>query len=157
MSQNRASLVISEEDERTVLAAIAQIEAVLKKLVAFEAGERRTMNMMGQRNEPFARETHQLLEQNRALVPPSLDVDEMRADLEAYDRMKRINVALQRLTTLCADTEAALGSDVFEAALAGYTMLKVFGPSHGLEESVKGLSERFAKQGRRKPKPSGAA
>ncbi|MGO4550478.1 hypothetical protein AB4059_05165 [Lysobacter sp. 2RAF19] len=154
MTQNRASLVISEDDERTVLAAIAQIEAILKNLVAFEGGERRTMNMMGQRNEPFARETHQLLQQNRAIVPPTLDVDEMRADLEAYDRLKRINIALQRLTTLCLDTEAALGSDVFEAALAGYTMLKVFGPSHGLEEQVKSLSARFASQGRRRSKPS---
>jgi hypothetical protein len=155
MTQDRASLVVSEEDERAVLAAIAQIEAILKTLVAFAAGERRTMNLLGQRNEPFARETFHVLDRHRAIAPPSLDIDEMRADLEAYDRMKRINVALQRLTTMCADTEAALGSDVFEAALAGYTMLKVFGPSHGLEDAVKSLSERFAKQGRRKPKPVG--
>ena len=150
MSQDRASLVITEEDERTVLALVAQIEALLKNLIAFEAGERRTMRMMGQRNEPFARETYRLLEQNRALVPPSLDVDEMRADLEAYDRMKRINVAVQRLATLCDDTEAALGSDALDAAHTGYTMLMVFGASHGLADAVKGLAERFAAQGRRR-------
>lgn len=155
MTQDRASLVISEEDERTVLAAIAQIEAVLKNLTAFEAGEHKGMQFMGTRNAPFARATHELLQQNRDLVPPSLDLDAMRADFEAYDRMQRINVALQRLTRMCADTEAALGSDALDAALSGYTMLKVFGPSHGLGDAVKALSERFARQGPRKPKSEG--
>jgi len=153
MSQNLISIVITEEQERAVLAAIAQIEAILQNLMAFESGERRAISLMGQRNEPFAREAFQVLDQNRAIVPPSLNVDEMRADLEAYDRMKRINVALQRLTTMCENTQAALGSDVFDAALTGYTMLKVFGPAHGLGDAVKSLSARFSQQGwRRKSK-----
>lgn len=157
MAQNRASMVITEDDERNVIGWIGQIEATLKGLTALEIAERRRLRRMGLSDEAFAREALAFMEQHRQIVPPSLDIAEMRADLDAFDRMRRINAALQRLATMCADTEAALGSDALVAARNSYKLMKVFGPAHGLLDAVKALGARFMGQGKKKSKDEGGS
>jgi hypothetical protein len=73
------------------------VEATLSGLIAFEVGERRGLPLMSPRSEPFARQTLRVLEQNPGIVPPSLDLDAARADLEATT-LRPLLERLQRLT-----------------------------------------------------------
>lgn len=96
-----------------------------------------------------------MLAQNPQVVPPSIDVAEAHADLDALDRLRPRLARLQRLSERAEDTEAALGSDVMSLALEGYALLKVAGKNQGLEGLRKDLSARFAKQGGAKAAPAG--
>jgi hypothetical protein len=145
MPQNLASMVITQAQQAAVLEAIAQIESQLQGLVTLEPGERRSLPMMGPKSERFARGVVRLLEQNAAIVPPGLDLAGATADLEALDRMLKINDALQKLASKVDDTVAALGSDVMDVAQTGYGMLKMFGTAHGLDDMRKELGNRWAR------------
>jgi hypothetical protein len=145
MPQNRASMVISPQQQAAALAAIAQINAQLNGLISLEPAERRSLPMMGPKSDRFARGVVRLLQQNPAIVPTGLELSNAVADLEALDKLLPILDALQKLTSRVDDTAAALGSDVMDVAHAGYGMLKMLGNAHGLEDMRKELGYRFAK------------
>ncbi|UXI66164.1 hypothetical protein [Tahibacter amnicola] len=89
-----------------------------------------------------------VLEQNPQIVPPSLSVAELRADLAAIDALRPFLTRLSRLAERADDTEVALGSDVMSAALEGYGLLKVVGRNQGLDTLRKDLAVRFRKSAR---------
>ena len=91
------------------------------------------MVFMGPRSEPFCRQAVRVLDQNRHIVPPSLDVDGAKADLAAIDQLRPVVERLRRLVSQLDDTLLALGSDVMVTTLEGYGQLKLSGAAHGLE------------------------
>lgn len=157
MTQNLMSLALSAEDLDAVDGALATLEARLAKLVALQPDERRGLTKMGDKSEAFCRQTLTVLEQNPQVIPPSFDLAEARADLAAVDVLRPRLARLQRLTERAGDSEMALGSDVMNAALEGYALLKVSGRNQGLEALRQALSARFGKAGRRiEPSPPAA-
>ena len=72
------------------------------------------------------------------------------------DRLRPRLVRLARLSERASDTDAALGSDVMDVALQGYSLLKVTGRTEGLTALRKELGSRFAKSPR-KPKEAKTA
>lgn len=157
MTQNLMSLALSAEDLDAVDGALATLEARLAKLVALQPEERRGLTKMGDKSEAFCRQTLTVLEQNPQVIPPSFDLAEARADLAAVDVLRPRLARLQRLTERAGDSEMALGSDVMNAALEGYALLKVSGRNQGLEALRQALSARFGKAGRRtEPSPPAA-
>ncbi|BCT92997.1 hypothetical protein LYSHEL_20200 [Lysobacter helvus] len=131
--QTLASMTVTQDQEDAVLAAVRQIEAQLRGLVSLEAGDRKTLPVMGPECERFARCVIRQLQHNAHLVPPGLDLAGALADLAALDRMRRIDIVLQQLALRVADTMAALCSDVMDVAHAGHGLLKLFGDQDGLQ------------------------
>lgn len=157
MAQNLMSLALSADDLDAVDAALSALEARLTGLVALQPDERRGLTKMGDKSEAFCRQTLTVLEQNPQVIPPSFDLAEARADLAAVDVLRPRLARLQRLTERAGDSEMALGSDVMNAALEGYALLKVSGRNQGLEALRQALSARFGKTGRRaEPSPPAA-
>lgn len=140
--QNLVSMVITEDDEREVMQALDLIEARLKGLVSLEPHGRR-FKRMGAKEEIRARGIIRALQQNPQIVPPHLDVAGAVADLDALERMVRIDDRTQRLAALIKDTRSALGIDIMAVAKLGYNMTKTFGGSLGLGELVKEFGARF--------------
>lgn len=147
MSQNLLSLTLSNDQLTAIDNALAALEAALEDLIALTPDQRRGLTRMGPKSEAFCRQTLTVLAQNPQVVPPSIDVAEAQADLDALDRLRPRLARLQRLNERAEDTEAALGSDVMSLALEGYALLKVAGKNQGLEGLRRDLSARFAKQG----------
>jgi hypothetical protein len=116
-------------------------------------GERRGLPLMGPRSEPFARQTLRVLEQNPGIVPPSLDLDAARADLEAHDRLRPLLERLQRLTARVDARRRTVG-DVMDVALEGYALVKVSGRAQGLDERRRERGGRFAKTRRKEAAPA---
>ena len=149
MSQNLISMVISDDQMAAALKAVTQVEAALPGLISLEPGERKGLVHMGQKTEVFGRGTIRALVQNPHIVPPSLDLAGAQADLAAYDKLRPIAEALQRLQSRVDDTLAALGSDVMDVAYEGYGQLKLSGAAHGLDDLRRDLGSRFSRTRRK--------
>jgi len=152
VTQNLISLTITEEQQTTALAALAQLEAALPGLLSLDADERKRMTYMGDKSEVFTRQTIRVLGQHPQIVPPSLNLAEAQADLLALDRLRPVLEGLNRLFSQVQDTTNALGSDAMATALEGYGQLKLSGAAHGLDELRKEIGGRWAR-GPRKPAP----
>lgn len=143
MSQNLISLSLSDEQLATLDVAISTLETQLVGLISLEPDERRSLARMGQKSEVFCRQTLSVMDQNRQIVPPSLDLTGAQQDLLALDRLRPRLDRLQRLVERGNDTETALGADAMQVALEGYALIKVSGGNQGLEGLRRELGSRF--------------
>lgn len=98
-----------------------------------------------------------MLEQNPQMVPANVGLADAQSDLATMDRLRPRLVRIWRLSERAADTDAALGSDVMDVALQGYSLLKVTGCTEGLSALRKELGSRFAAQGVRRKKETKTA
>ncbi|UHQ19593.1 hypothetical protein LVB87_15610 [Lysobacter sp. KIS68-7] len=151
--KNRISMVITEQDERDVIHSIQQITERLRGLVSLPPSQRRNKRM-GPTEEGRARTIIRTLQQNPTMVPADLDVAGAVADMDALDRIVRIDDELQRVAQLVKDTRAALGMDVMDVVSVGYALSKTFGAKRGLGALVQELGARFGRGRKRKPQPA---
>ena len=112
--------------------------------------QRRTLLKMGDRSEAFCRQTLIVLGQNSHIIPPNFDLADAQQDLSDLDLLRPRFARLKRLAARAVDTEMALGSDVYRAALEGYALAKVGGKGVALDALRANASVRFGGQGRRK-------
>ncbi|MGO4550196.1 hypothetical protein AB4059_03725 [Lysobacter sp. 2RAF19] len=153
MTQDLASLRITQETEDEVMALFARLEELLPGLLSLAIGDRKTMNIMGPQSERYVRLNLDLANQNADLIPPYMNLAGANADLEARDRMQRIANRAKLFADKCQDTVTALGSDLMAFSHNCYAILKVLGKAVGLDDAVKELGYRWA---RRKKKPATA-
>lgn len=154
MAQNLVSITFSDEEITQLRAHVAGLTAMLgPKTLALDADKRRALFKMGERSEVFVRGTVNGLDRNRQVVPPSLDLDGALADVRALDTLRPLRRDLEQLVERLRDTETALGSDLMETAVEGYSLLKVSGRNQGLDGLVKDLGTRFTR-GPRKAEPA---
>lgn len=154
VSQNLISLDVTDQQLYTVRSALDQIEAALPGLISMEAGDRRGLMPMGPQAEAFARQTLRVLQQHPKIVPPGFDLAGAQADLAAFERLRLVLERVERLARRLDDTCAALGSDVMDAALEGYSQIKLSGGADGLDELRRELGGRFRRSARRSPEPA---
>ena len=81
------SIVFTEQDLAAIDAAIAELDRRFAKLVALDGKGRQRLFKMGNKTEKFCRETLNVLDKNRQMVNPSMD----------------LNKALQALKTLAQE------------------------------------------------------
>lgn len=143
MTQNLLSLTLGDETLAAIDAALDSLEAAFIGLIALTPEQRRSLSRMGDKSEAFCRQTLAALTQNPQILPPSYDLPEAQNDLATLDRLRPRLMRLRRLTERADDSATALGSDVMQAALEGYAMLKVSGRGQGLEGLREALSARF--------------
>jgi len=155
--QNLVSLTLDDAQLQAVDAALAELETRLGGLIALSPAQKRTMRRMGEKSEAFCRQALRVLEQNPQMVPANVGLADAQADLATMDRLRPRLVRISRLSERAADTDAALGSDVMDVALQGYSLLKVTGRTEGLSGLRKELGSRFAAQGVRRKKEAKTA
>jgi len=150
MSQNLLSLSLTDADYADIDAALAVLERHAANLVNLSAADRRSLNKMGDKSEAFCRQALRVLDQNRHVLPPTLDLAEAQRDLAQFDLLRTRAVRLEVLMGKIDDTLTALGSDVMNASLEGYALLRIVGEGSGLETLRQSMGARFA---RRSTKP----
>jgi hypothetical protein len=107
---------------------------------------------MGDKSRAFVSKALEVARQNPDFLPRSFDIDEMRKDVQLFEAMYPIVVALAQLQELVDDTTMAAGSEAMAAALQVYNYAKASGQGAGLEGMVEELGQRFARR-TRKAKP----
>lgn len=147
--QNLISIDLGTEDLAAIDAAIATLKERFAAFITLQPENVRGLSKMGDKSEAFCRQALQVLDANPQIVPPSLELDEARADLAALDALRPRLIQLQQLLERAQDTEMALGADLMAAATEGYALLKVSGKDESLKTARKELGARWAKNRRR--------
>lgn len=153
MSQNLVSMVITKEQQLTVLALIAQILQILDGLISLDVDDRRSLINKGPGSDRFVRIILLALQQNPGVVPRNMDLTEAHADMDALDMLEPIVAALLQLTARVEDTKTALGSDLMVMANKGYALLQANGNVDGLEEVLNEASYRYKRRRKSKSEP----
>ncbi|MUV15194.1 hypothetical protein [Noviluteimonas gilva] len=153
MTQDLASMTITQATEDEVMALFARLEQLLPGLLTLAVGDRKTLSIMGPTSERYVRLNIDLANQHAGLIPADMNLAGANADLEARERMMRIANRAKLFADKCEDTVAALGSDLMVFSHSCYAILKVLGKAVGLDDALKELSYRWA---RRKKKPATA-
>ena len=97
-----------------------------------------------------SRKAYDVLAQSPEILPGTFELADFTADLEALDQLRPVFTRIAALAGRANDTEMALGSDIFNAALEGYRYAKLAGKGAALDELKAQASVRFARQGKRK-------
>lgn len=143
------SIRFTEDDLAAIDGALGQLEVSLAKLQAIDGKQRRRLFKMGDKTEKFCREALIVLDKNRQLVPPAMDLSGAQASLATIDVLRPRAKQIMRLAERMQDTQLMLGADVATTARQGYQALREYGDAHGLEGMRQSLSTRF-KRGRPK-------
>jgi hypothetical protein len=155
MAKNRYAFSLVDSQVAAAMDALGAVETALSGLIALDNATRRGLTKMGQGSEVFCRRALGGLELNPQIVPPSLDLATAVAKLDALDRLYPLVERLRRLAQRGTDTQIAVGSDVMDAALEGYGLLKVSGKRQGLDNLYRDLAVRWSKP-RREPEATPA-
>ena len=150
MRQNIASLVIDAETLKAIDGTLATLEKLLEDFIELSAEQRRELLKLGPKSEVFCRETISVMERSPGALPADFDMDAVREDREALDQVRPILSRLRMLTSRANDTEMALGSDLYKAALEGYRFARASGAGALLDELKAQANPRF--KGNRKRK-----
>ncbi len=157
MLQNLISLTIAPERLKGIDAALTALEAQFDDFIELSAEQRRELLKLGPKSEVFCRETITVMERSPGALPADFPMDAVRQDRAALDQVRPILSRLRMLVTLAEDTEMALGSDLYKAALEGYRFARVGGKGAMLDELKAQANPRFGNQGRRRKPGNGDA
>ena len=153
MSQNLISLTIDSSRFTAIEAAVTALEKELVDFVELSVEQRRELLKLGPRTEVFCRATIEVMERNPGALPADFNLDAVREDRVAIDQVRPLLSRLRMLVSRVQDTEMALGSDLYKAALDGYRFAKATGKGAMLDELRMQASPLF----KGNPKPRGAA
>ena len=136
----------TEEDLAAIDAALTQLEQRFVKLIALDSKQRRRLFKMGNKTEKFCREALTVLDKNRQLASPAMDLNGALAALRTIDELRPRTRQILRLAERMRDTELALGADVASTARQGYNAMGEFGDRQGLTALRQALGVRFKKR-----------
>jgi hypothetical protein len=156
MPTHQISATLAQSDRDAALAAIAAIKQKLPFLTDLTTEERKALPKMGDKSRAFVTKALEVATQNPDFLPRSFDLEEMRKDVQLFEAMYPIVMAMTQLQELLDDTYVTVGSEAYSAALQVYNYAKASGQGAGLEAVVDELGQRFARK-TRKEKPQQTA
>jgi hypothetical protein len=152
MATNQISAILTPADRDAALAAITTLKEKLPFLIDLTMEERKALPKMGDKSRAFVSKALEVATQNPDFLPRSFNLEEMRKDVQLFEAMYPIVVALAQLQELMDDTYVTVGSEAYAAALQVYNYAKASGQGAGLDGVVDELGQRFARK-TKKAKP----
>ena len=140
------SIRFTPEDLAAIDAALAQLEQRFAKLISLDSKTRQRLFKMGNKTEKFCREALNVLDTNRQLAPPAMDLNKALSALRTIDELRPRTKQILRLAERMRDTELALGAEVATTARQGYNAMGEHGDRHGLTGMRQTLAVRFKKR-----------
>ena len=134
------------EDLAAIDAALAVLEQRFARMVALDGVERQRMFKMGNKTEKFCREALTVLDKNRQLASPAMDLNGALSALRTIDELRPRTKQILRLAERMRDTELALGAEVATTARQGYNAMGEHGDRHGLTGMRQTLAVRYKKR-----------
>ncbi len=156
MAATAISATLAQTDREAVMSAVNTIKDSLPFLIDLTAEERKALPKMGDKSRAFVTKALEVATQNPDFLPRSFNLEEMRKDVQLFEAMYPIVVALTQLQELVDDTCLAAGSEAYAAALQVYNYAKASGQGGGLDGVVSELGQRFARKPRKAKSGEGA-
>jgi len=146
--ENQVSASLSQEDIDAIMAAVQTIKDKLPFLIALTPEESRSLPRLGDKSRAFVSKAVELANSRSEILPGVFDLEEMRQDLELFEALYPIQMALTQIQELIADTTAVAGSEAYTAARMVYNFARNTGMNGELEPFIEDLSKRY-RRGRR--------
>jgi hypothetical protein len=148
---NRISASLNAQEREEVLQAIELIKQKLPFLLSLTSDERKAMPKMGDRNLPFVKKALEAAIQNPDFLPRSFDVEELRKDVELFEALYPLVMALSQMKDLVQDTYITAGSEAYAASLKIYNYAKSNVDMAGVQRWVDEMGERFTRATKKTP------
>ncbi|MBD1868441.1 hypothetical protein H6F95_14205 [Cyanobacteria bacterium FACHB-471] len=149
MNATSISATLSQADRDAVMDAVATIKAKLPFLVDLSADERKALPKMGDKSRAFVSKALEVATQNPNFLPRSFDLEELRKDVQLFEALYPLLLAMTQLQELLDDTCLAVGSEAYAAALQVYNYAKASGNVGGMDAVVGEMGQRFARKPRK--------
>jgi hypothetical protein len=155
MAYQNISAEIKPDDKNEIIGFIQQITNKLPFLINLTEEERKQIPKMGDKSIAFVEKALELAQQNPNLVPPFLNVEELKRDLNLAKDLRDLLNYINSLVEKLSDTYLAAGSEAFVAALSFYNSAKAAAKSNvpGTDFIVDELGKRFVKKTNAKTEP----
>ncbi|MCR4416116.1 MAG: hypothetical protein NUV92_00015 [Ignavibacteria bacterium] len=152
MPYQNISYELKDNEKNEIIELINQINQKLPFLINLTPEERMELPKMGDKTIPFVEKALELSNLNPNLVPPYINLDELRKDLELSKSLREILNLVGQLYEKLSDTYTAVGSEAYVSALAFYNSAKSAAKSNvpGTDVIVNELGKRFTGQGKSK-------
>lgn len=149
MNTPSISATLSQADRDAVMDAIAMIKAKLSFSVDLSPEERKARPKMGDKSRAFVSKALEVATQNPDFLPRSFDLEELRKDVQLFEALYPLLLAITQLQELLDDTCLAVGSEAYAAALQVYNYAKSSGNVGGMDAVVGEMGQRFARKPRK--------
>ena len=124
-NENVVTIQISAEDLKRTLAAIGEIEAVLKPyLIALKPEERAKIPKMGDKSIPFVEKITEYCQSNPQFVPSYMNVGDLNIDFQAVSDLNLLLRPISQLANGLSDTILLSGSEAYSNSLTYYNSVK---------------------------------
>ena len=124
MYSNFISSTISQEQIREITAAIDRINAQLPTLVSLSNEELTSLPKVSMKNIDYIHEDLDYADTYPDLVPPHIDVQEIRKDLSLIESISKILKPMKQLVKKLEDSALLAGSEAYIPSLAIYNSVK---------------------------------
>jgi hypothetical protein len=146
MNENRVSGMLSGEEAAAVRGALETIRQKLPFLMGLDPEARRSLPRMGDKSRAFVRKSLEVANQNPGMLPRAFNLEEFGRDVALDEALLPIAEAVRQLAEMIEDTQTALRSDAYLAALTVYQSAKRAGKGTGLDGAVDDLGRRFIRK-----------
>lgn len=147
---NLISATFTEENEAKAMELIAQLKALLPVGIKLSGDERKRMTLLNDTRIPFVEKCLSYGKQQPMVVPPFINLDELKLDLGFVMSTRRVGAEIMSLAEMITDTRAAAGSDAYQAALSIYSSSKAAAKQGvpGTQSMVDEMGKLFEGQGK---------
>jgi hypothetical protein len=153
MPYQNISYELKDDEKNEIANLINQINQKLPFFINLTQEERINLPKMGDKTIPFVEKALELAQTNPNLVPPYINVEELRKDFELSNKLREILNLVGQLYEKLSDTYMAVGSEAYISALSFYNSAKNASKQNvpGTDVVVNELGKRFVGQGKTKP------
>ena len=151
-TRNVISIAFSSEQRQEIKETLDKLAALMDpQLMALTPEQRRTIQTMGDRREPFVAKVIDYTGRNPEFVPAYMDVPELRRDYEAVKQMTPYLRKLQQLASKLDDTLFMCGAEAYAASRQYYQSVKMAMDQNvpGAKTVYEDLRRQFESMGRR--------
>lgn len=149
MTTTLTQITFSKDDQKEVMQAIATIQQTLSFLINLSQEERRSLPKLGDKTRIFIQKAMEVVNQNSEFMPRSFEVANMQREVDLYEGLYPILLAIAKLHELVDDTYVAAGNEAYTSARTVYSSAKVNGRGMGVDAVVDELGQRFSRKSRK--------
>ena len=143
---NLISVALTEDEKTSIMAALVQLEDVLKgKMVNLTPEQKQSYGRIGNKTENWIEKVKLWMNQRPETVPYYLDLVEFQRDNEIRNLLKPFIARMNWMTEGLSDTSVLLSQDIYNFALAYYRNIKLISKANvpGASEIYADLSSQF--------------
>lgn len=123
--KNQIALNIPSEDIILIKDAFNVLKTKLSPhLINISVEERREAPKVGDITSTFINKAMMYIQTNPEMVPPYINIDDIKLDLEAVKTLKELLISARQISELLDDTILLAGSEAYVASLAYYNYIK---------------------------------